>query len=110
MSKELEPYQQIERNIQKKFRKTIWNPFIVAVKRYELIAPGDKIATCISGGKDSMLMASFCSSFGATARRRLSLLFGLWIRDTMKSTAKRSKAMPNRFISRLRFLKPMFLP
>ena len=53
----LEPYQKIERSLQTKFRKTIWNPFIEAVKRYELIAAGDRIAVCISGGKDSMLMA-----------------------------------------------------
>ena len=40
----LEPYQKIERSLQTKFRKTIWNPFIEAVKRYELIAAGDRIA------------------------------------------------------------------
>ena len=55
--KELEVYQQVERSIQTKFRKGLWNPFIAAVKRYELIAAGDAIAVCISGGKDSMLMA-----------------------------------------------------
>lgn len=55
--RELEAYQLIERSIQKKFRKTIWNPFIEAVKRYELVKEGDRIAVCISGGKDSMLMA-----------------------------------------------------
>ena len=57
MSRELEPYQLIERSIITKYRKALWNPFITAVKRYELVDTGDKIAVCISGGKDSMLMA-----------------------------------------------------
>lgn len=57
MSRELEAYERIERSITKKYRRDIWNPFILAVKKYELIKPGDKIAVCISGGKDSMLLA-----------------------------------------------------
>ena len=57
MSRTLEPCQLIERSIIRKYRKELWNPFIAAVKRYELIQPGDRIAVCISGGKDSMLMA-----------------------------------------------------
>lgn len=57
MKKTLEPYQLIERSIIKKYRKELWTPFIVAVKRYELLQAGDRIAVCISGGKDSMLMA-----------------------------------------------------
>ena len=57
MKREMEPYQLIERSIIKKYRKELWTPFIVAVKRYELVQAGDRIAVCISGGKDSMLMA-----------------------------------------------------
>ncbi len=48
---------EIENTICKKFKKTIWNRFIMSIKEYDLIEEGDKIAVCISGGKDSMLMA-----------------------------------------------------
>ncbi len=57
MKRELEGYQKIEQSITKKYRKPLWNKFIRAVKEYELIKSGDRIAVCISGGKDSMLMA-----------------------------------------------------
>lgn len=50
-------YVEIEQSIRKKFRKTIWCCFTRAVREYELVKEGDKIAVCISGGKDSMLMA-----------------------------------------------------
>ena len=57
MGRELALYEKAERSIIKKYRKEIWNPFIIALKEYRLINKGDKIAVCISGGKDSMLMA-----------------------------------------------------
>ena len=59
MSKEriFEPHQKAERSIIKKYRKQLWSPFIYAIKHYDLIQEGDRIAVCISGGKDSMLMA-----------------------------------------------------
>jgi tRNA(Ile)-lysidine synthase TilS/MesJ len=57
MAKKLERYQEIERSIITTYRKTIWSPFVFAVKKYELVERGDKIAVCISGGKDSMLLA-----------------------------------------------------
>lgn len=53
----MEKYKEIERSIIKKFRKDIWTKFITAVNEYKLIKEGDKIAVCISGGKDSMLLA-----------------------------------------------------
>lgn len=57
MARKLEKHQEIERSIIKKYRKTIWNGFIGAVQEYELINENDCIAVCISGGKDSMILA-----------------------------------------------------
>ena len=56
-NRHFEPHEMVERSLQKKFRKSIWNPFTTAVKRYKLIEEGDRIAVCVSGGKDSMLLA-----------------------------------------------------
>lgn len=53
----MEKYQEIERSIIKTYRGRLWAPFIRALKEYELIKPADKVCVCISGGKDSMLMA-----------------------------------------------------
>ena len=57
MPKQLTEQQKIERSIITKFRKGIWSRFLEAVKAYNLIEPGDRIAVCVSGGKDSMLLA-----------------------------------------------------
>ena len=56
----MEKYQEIERSIITTYRKTIWSPFVLAVKKYRLIDAGDKIAVCISGGKDSSIAAALC--------------------------------------------------
>ena len=53
----LTPCQTAERSIQKKYRDKLWTPFIHALKTYDLLQEGDKVAVCISGGKDSMLLA-----------------------------------------------------
>lgn len=57
MPRTLSPAARMERSILTDFRKTLWKPFIAAIKQYDLIQPGDRIGVCISGGKDSMLLA-----------------------------------------------------
>ena len=47
----------VEQSLRKTFKKRIWSKFTKAINTYELVKPGDKIAVCISGGKDSMVMA-----------------------------------------------------
>ena len=53
----MEKHIEVERSIYKKYRKDIWKRFIAGINEYQMIKPGDCIAVCISGGKDSMLLA-----------------------------------------------------
>lgn len=65
----------IERSIIKKFRKPIWRRFTKAIREYELVQDGDKIAVCISGGKDSMLMAKLFQEFQRHGQFSFELVF-----------------------------------
>ena len=75
MEKILEPYQEIERAIIKKFRKPIWRKFTQAINDYDLIQEGDKIAVCISGGKDSMLLAKLMQELQRHGKFPFELVF-----------------------------------
>ncbi|MCH5251699.1 MAG: ATPase [Lachnospiraceae bacterium] len=65
----------VERSIVKKFRKEIWRKFTKAVNEYELIQDGDKIAVCISGGKDSMLMAKLFQELWRHGQKNFEAVF-----------------------------------
>lgn len=65
--------QEIERSIITKYRKTIWRPFTKAVRDYELISENDKIAVCISGGKDSMILAKCLEELQKHGKVKFSL-------------------------------------
>ena len=75
MARELTPCAIAERSLIKTYRKTLWNPFVAAVKRYELIAPGDKIAVCISGGKDSIVLAKLMQELQRHTDHPFELVF-----------------------------------
>lgn len=65
----------VERSIIKKFKKTIWRPFSKAINEYEMIKDGDKIAVCISGGKDSMLMAKLFQELERHGKKNFEVVF-----------------------------------
>ncbi|MBR1854546.1 MAG: tRNA 2-thiocytidine biosynthesis protein TtcA, partial [Lachnospiraceae bacterium] len=75
MKENLEVYQKVEHSIHKKFRRELWSPFVKAVKQYELIQAGDKIAVCISGGKDSMLMAKLMQMLQRISEVEFSIVY-----------------------------------
>ena len=75
MSRTLTPQETAERSLIKTYRKSIWNPFIAAVKRYELVEPGDRIAVCVSGGKDSFVLAKLMQELRRHTDRPFDLVF-----------------------------------
>lgn len=75
MGRELTPREIAERSLIKTYRKSLWNPFIAAVKRYELVSPGDHIAVCVSGGKDSFVLAKLMQELQKHTERPFDLTF-----------------------------------
>ena len=75
MLRELTPQETAERSLIKTYRKSLWNPFIAAVKRYELVSPGDRVAVCVSGGKDSFVLAKLMQELQKHTDRPFDLVF-----------------------------------
>ena len=89
MAKALEFYQEVERSMITTYRKELWSPFVLAVKKYRLINAGDKIAVCISGGKDSMLLAKLMGQLQKHSETPFKLVFWLWTPDITPRTGGR---------------------
>lgn len=70
-----ETLEKAEKSIQKKFHKTLFSKFTSAIKEYKLVEENDKIAVCISGGKDSMLMAKLFQELSKHKKCRFELVF-----------------------------------
>ena len=71
----METYQEIERGIITNYRKRIWSKFIRGIQEFEMIQEGDKIAVCISGGKDSMLMAKCFQELKKHRKMQFDIVF-----------------------------------
>jgi len=71
----MERYEEIEKSIIKKYRKPIWRQFTKGINEYEMIKENDKIAVCISGGKDSMLLAKLMQEIQKHGVIKFELVF-----------------------------------
>ena len=74
-TEERKPLREIEKSIIKKYRKYTWSKFIKAIKDYQLVEEGDKIAVAISGGKDSLLMAKMFQELQKHGQVKFDLVF-----------------------------------
>ena len=85
---------EIKKTLQREFVRTIRKPFVDAVKEYDMVRPGDSVAVCISGGKDSMLLALLLQDLQRTVDFELKFL-AIW------------RKMRADWMFRLKFSKPM---
>ena len=95
----MERYEEIEKSIVTTYRKRIWSKFIKGIKEFEMIKEGDKIAVCISGGKDSMLLAKCMQELKRHRQMNFELVF--LVMDPGYSSAL---MLQNRFANRAMML------
>ncbi|MCW3488511.1 tRNA 2-thiocytidine biosynthesis TtcA family protein [Dethiobacter alkaliphilus] len=74
-TEERKSLEEIEKSLKKKFRKPLWSKFTKAIREYQLLQPGDKVAVAISGGKDSLLMAKLFQELQRQRQVELELEF-----------------------------------
>lgn len=89
----MERYEEIERSIVTTYRKKIWSKFIKGIKEFEMIKDGDKIAICISGGKDSMLLAKCMQELKKHRKMNFELVF--LVMDPGYNETNRKKIIEN---------------
>ena len=89
----MERYKEIERTIITSYRKRIWSKFIQGIQEYKMVQDGDKIAVCISGGKDSMLMAKCFQELKRHRQMNFELVF--LVMDPGYSKENRQKIINN---------------
>ena len=89
----MERYAEIERTIVKSYRKKIWKRFIQGINEFDMIQEGDKIAVCISGGKDSMLLAKCFQELKRHGKMNFELVF--LVMDPGYSAKNRQKIIDN---------------
>ena len=84
----MEKYKLIERSILKEFRRSIWSPFVKGVKEYKLLKENDKVAVCISGGKDSMLLAKLMQMLNRISDFPFDVVYLVMDPGTLKKTGR----------------------
>ena len=89
----MERYKEIERSIITKYRKKIWSKFVLGIQEFNMVQNGDKIAVCISGGKDSMLMAKCFQELKRHRKMNFELVF--LVMDPGYSESNRQKIINN---------------
>lgn len=72
---ELKSLEEIERSLQKKFRPKLWSPFIKALKEFNMVQDGDRVAVAISGGKDSLLLAKLFQELKRISETKFEVVF-----------------------------------
>ncbi|MFR5731799.1 MAG: ATP-binding protein [Clostridium sp.] len=98
----------MEKSLRKKFHKNIFSKFAKAINQYELVKEGDRIAVCISGGKDSMLMAKLFQELKKHNKFPFEVKFLVMDPATVRRIARSSRRMPGSSKFRFRFSSPTF--